>query len=187
MKRKESLLNRSFYFLLQPFKLSSTGLSSEEMEEGCSLFPRQTRSPSDLTFLLDQQPLNVLLSGWTRDESHPCILAKATLALGPDEPWVCLGSWLLRSALSVSHLMDTWKTISLVSISKWRGCYRKWETSSISLPTAMRGSKTTDHRHFPQTRHASISTVFRARMTITAAFSSHDPNSRYHPPLSLSF
>ena len=70
MKRKESLLNRSFYFLLQLFKLSSTGLSSEEMEEGCSLFPRQTRSPSDLTFLLDQQPLNVLLSGPLCVQSH---------------------------------------------------------------------------------------------------------------------
>lgn len=74
-------------------------------------------------------------------ENHPCVLAKATLAPGPDEPWVCVGSRLLRSALSVSRLMDAWNTISFVSISNWRGCYRKWETVAGSLPTALRGSK----------------------------------------------
>lgn len=40
-------------------------------------------------------------------EKHACLLMKATLALDPDEPCASVGSRLLSSALSVSHLMDT--------------------------------------------------------------------------------
>lgn len=87
--------------------------------------------------------LNVLFQGQphvTMSENHPCVLKQSNLALGPDEPWVCVGSRLLQSH-SFCLIYRTLETPFPSSSFELKRLQGKGETSKVSsLPTALRGT-----------------------------------------------